>query len=402
MKIQKKLKEINLRQFDFWIFISVMLLLSAGLIMIFSASGPSSASKYDGDAYFFFRNQLRNAMLGLVVMAFFAILPYRIWGKLSVPMLLVSIGLLIVLIVPGATELTKGSKRWIYLSFISFQPSEITKFALICFLSASLAKRGDRVKQFGRGLLPYVILLVVIVVLLMLEPHLSGTVIVLAISVIILFVAGAKIWHFIALAIPTAGIGYLCITYIENFKYIRDRITGHANPWLDAKDSGFQIIQSLYAIATGGLFGRGIGKSIQKFSYIPEPHNDFIFAIWAEETGFIGVAGVLMLFLILIWRGLKVSMMVKDRLGCLLSLGITTHITIQVVFNIAVVTQIIPVTGISLPFFSYGGTSLILLMAEIGVLLNISKSVHIDTVLPVEEISAAQHHQQQLIKASKV
>ena len=390
MKLKKRFREINLKQIDFWLLMSVVVLLAMGLIMIFSASAPSSAEAYNGDAYFIFRNQLKNALLGIVAMLIFSFLPYKIWSKLSIPMLLVSFGLLIVVLLPGYSKAANGASRWIDLGFVSFQPSEVAKFSLICFFAASLASHPERLKKFFKGLAPYFLVVGAVIYLLMKEPHMSCSIIVLAVCAAMLLVAGARMIHFILIAIPVGAIGYYCVFYVEKLAYLQARIFTFLDPWQYKSDEGYQIINSLYAVGSGGPFGKGIGKSMQKFLYIPEPHNDFIFAILAEELGFIGVATVLILFLILIWRGLKTAIMTNDRFGSLLAFGITSLIAIQSFLNIAVVTASFPVTGVSLPFFSYGGTSLILFLAEIGVLLNVTRYVHVDTILPANEIQAAQ------------
>jgi cell division protein FtsW len=391
VSINKRLKEINLRHYDFWILMSVLALLSIGLIMIFSASAPSSVSKYEGDAYYIFRNQLWNALLGILGMLALSFVPYRLWSKLSGLLLLGAAALLVAVLVPGVATSANGSTRQIYIGPANFQPSEIAKFAIICFLAASLAKHRDRLRSLFKGLVPYLLLVAAIVGLLMAEPHVSASIIILTVSVLMLFAAGAKLWHFIVLGAPIAAAGYFCIYNLTYFEYARMRIeTFLGDPWADPLRTGWQIIQSLYAIGTGGLFGRGIGKGMQKFLYLSEPQNDFIFSVLAEEMGFVGVILVLLLFGIFIWRGVKVSMMAGDMFGSLLAIGVTSLIAVQSLFNIAVVTAILLVTGVSLPFFSYGGTSMILFLGEVGVLLNISKSAHVDTILPADDIQAAQ------------
>ena len=387
---QKGLQRINLRHYDFWIFLSVIVLLAAGLVMIFSASAPRSAAKFGGDVYFYFRNQFKNTLLGLLGMLILSFVPYRVWSRLAVPALLGGLGLLGLVIAPGFAFLTKGTKRWLYLgASFSFQPSEVAKFALICFLSASLAKRSARLGKFWSGFVPYFTLIMCFVGLLLLEPHLSASIIVVVVACAVLFTAGAKLRHFLFVAPPLAAAAYYCIMTMEKFAYMKDRILAFRNPGLDPLGDDWQIVNSLYAIGSGGLFGKGIGMSMQKFFYIPEPYNDFIFAVMAEELGFLGVAIVLLLFCVLIWRGIRVSVMAADRFGSLLALGITALIAVQTLVNIAVVTATIPVTGVSLPFFSYGGTSMILFLGQIGILLNISKSAHADSVLPANELEAA-------------
>ena len=384
-------KRINLRQYDFWIFFSVVILLSMGLVMIFSASAPRSVAKYNGDAYFYFRNQLKNTLLGFLGMLILSFIPYRFWSRVAIPALLGSLSLLVLVITPAFSFLTKGTNRWLYIgSSFSFQPSEIAKFALICFFSASLAKRSGRLNKFFAGFLPYFILLLFFIGLLIIEPHLSASVILAVVACAVLFSAGGRIRHFLLAGIPLAMGAYYCIMTFKQFEYMKDRVLAFLNPGLDPLGDDWQIVNSLYAIGSGGLFGKGIGMSMQKFFYIPEPYNDFIFAVMAEELGFVGVVIVLALFCVLVWRGIRVSMMASDLFGSLFALGITSLIAVQTLFNIAVVSAVFPVTGVSLPFFSYGGTSMILFLGQIGILLNISKSAHVDSVLPANELSAAQ------------
>ncbi|MDR3120845.1 MAG: putative lipid II flippase FtsW [Clostridiales bacterium] len=390
MKWNQRLHKFNLRHYDFWIFLCVMMLLAIGLVMIFSSSAPSSVRGKDGDAYSVFRNQLRNTAIGFAGMLVLSFVPYRLWSRLSPLILLGALALLGLVVAPGFADESVDVHRWLYIGSFGFQPSELAKFAMVCFLSASLAKRRERLKYFFKGFLPYFLLIVANVGLLMIEPHLSGSLIIVGVSSLILFTAGAKIRHFFFAGAPLVAGAVVLISVVEKYRYILDRVLAFQNPGLDPLGDDWQIVNSLYAIGSGGLFGRGIGRSMQKFLYIPEPYNDFIFSVMAEELGFIGVASVLILFGVLIWRGFKVSIMAGDLFGSLFALGITSLIAIQALFNIAVVTRTVPVTGVSLPFFSYGGTSMIMFLGEIGILLNISKSAHVDTVLPVNELRAAE------------
>jgi cell division protein FtsW len=357
------------KPFDFWIFLTVMILLSIGIIMVFSASAPYSYNAYH-DVYYILKSQLLYAVMGVAAMLFMANFDYRIVLKLAPALLIVSIVFLILVLVPGIGHVENGARRWIYISFIHFQPSEIVKIAVILFFAQSLAKRKDQLKYFFKGLMPYLLLMGLFAVLLILEPHMSCTIIVMSVASLILFSAGARISHFVILFFPAAAAFGGIITFVP---YMRDRVLSFLNPWADIKGDGYQIVQSLYAIGSGGLFGRGLGRSMQKFLYLPFPHNDFIFSVLAEELGFVGVVAVLLLFLIFIWRGVKVAMCAPDAAGSLAAIGITSLIAVQTLLNVAVASQTAPPTGVSLPFFSYGGTSLILLMGTVGILLNISR-----------------------------
>lgn len=358
----------NRKTFDFGIFITVLILLSIGITMVFSASSAYSFYKNNGDSYKFLRNQLLWACIGFVAMTFMVCYDYRKLGKYSALFLAVSIALLIIVLILPANE--DRVKRWILFKGFSIQPSEVTKIAMILFFSYSLSKHKDKLPNFYKGLVPYLLIMGFIMGLLMLEPHLSATVMIACIGVILLVIAGAKIKHFAILSIP-AIIALTAAIIAEPYRL--RRLTGFFNPFADIRGDTWQIVNSLYAIGSGSWFGKGLGRSLQKFLYIPEPHNDFIFAIFAEETGFIGAFIVILLFLIFIWRGMKVAINAPDLFGSLLAAGITSWIAVQMIINIAVVTSSMPVTGMQLPFFSYGGSSLLFLMTGVGILLNISR-----------------------------
>ena len=296
---------------------------------------------------------------------------YRIYkGRIADIGIVGAIILLALVFVPGLGVTRNDATRWLNIG-IQFQPSEIMKVAIIIFLSAKISKYPESINRFWKGMLLYLLLLGVIAGLLLFEPHMSATVIILIISASIMFSAGLS-WKYI---IPV-GIGGVaaCVVLALTAEYRMKRVMIFLDPWQDKLGDGWQIIQSIYAIASGGLFGVGLGKSTQKYMYIPEPHNDFIFAILSEELGFIGALGVIALFAIFIWRGIVIAMKAPDMFGTLLAVGITTMVGIQALLSIAVVSSAIPVTGIPLPFFSYGGTALIILLCSCGILLNISRN----------------------------
>mgnify|MGYP000329918504 CR=1 FL=1 len=360
---------ISKKPFDFWLFMVVLILVSFGLIMVFSASSPSAYEMYD-DIYFYLKSQAKFALLGFVAMIVIMNINYHKYARWTIHLLILSIILLILVLIPGIGRSEKGAWRWIYIGPINFQPSEIAKIALIMFFANSLSKRKDQLRYFFKGLLPYLVLIGIFAGLLLMEPHLSCTMIIVAVCVIMLFCAGAKIKHFIIIGAP-ALVGLIALIIFVDYR--RDRLLSFLDPFKYQTDIGYQIVQSLYAIGSGGLFGRGLGKSLQKFLYLPESHNDFIFSVLAEELGFLGVLLVMLLFLVFIWRGVKIAINAPDAFGSLIAVGITSLISVQVLMNIAVVTSSIPPTGVSLPFFSAGGTSLVILMSSVGVLLNISK-----------------------------
>ena len=304
-------------------------------------------------------------------MFFISMIDYRIYkGRIADIGIVGAIILLALVFVPGLGVTRNDATRWLNIG-IQFQPSEIMKVAIIIFLSAKISKYPESINRFWKGMLLYLLLLGVIAGLLFFEPHMCATVIILIISASIMFSAGLS-WKYI---IPV-GIGGVaaCVVLALTAEYRMKRVMIFLDPWQDKLGDGWQIIQSIYAIASGGLFGVGLGKSTQKYMYIPEPHNDFIFAILSEELGFIGALGVIALFAIFIWRGIVIAMKAPDMFGTLLAVGITTMVGIQALLSIAVVSSAIPVTGIPLPFFSYGGTALIILLCSCGILLNISRN----------------------------
>ncbi len=364
------------KPFDFWIFMTVLLLLSIGIIMLFSAS-TAYAYSYKHDTYYFLKRQLEYGAVGVAAMLLMSKVDYRKLGKLSPVLIVITIILLILVRIPGIGRNINGSWRWIYIGPQSIQPSELLKISLILFFSYSLSRRKEQLQYFFKGFIPYILLIGLFAALLMLEPHLSCTILVTLVASVILFSAGARIRHFVIMIAPAV---FTLVILISTWGYMRERVLTFLDPWKDKQGSGWQIVQSLYAIGSGGLFGRGLGKSLQKFLYLPEPHNDFIFSVIAEELGFIGVLAVLMLFFIFIWRGIKVAMNAPDAFGSLVAIGITSLVAIQLIINVCVVTSSMPATGISLPFFSYGGTSLLFLMCEIGILLNISKYANYERI----------------------
>ncbi len=364
-----KKKLINKEKpFDTFFFAVMMILLAFGMVMLFSASAPTATQEpFNNPFYFVFRQSIW-AVIGLAGMWVISRIDYRWWRKFSRIALIITIGLLILVKLVG--QEINGAQRWLGFGSFSFQPSEFAKIAVILFFADTLDRGGDKIKKFWRGLVPYLGLLVVIAVLLLLEPHLSGTVVIVGTACVMLLLAGARFLHFGALAAIVAPIGVWLITSSE---YRLARVISFVDPWKYKLEGGWQVIQSLYAIGSGGLFGLGLTQSRQKFLYIPEPYNDFIFAIVCEELGFIGAILVVVLFATLIIRGIKIACNAPDTYGTLLVGGIMTLIAIQVFFNIAVVTSSVPVTGMPLPFFSYGGSSLSFMLCAMGLVLNVSR-----------------------------
>ncbi|MFX3622645.1 MAG: stage V sporulation protein E [Ectobacillus sp.] len=346
-----------------------LLLLAIGMIMVYSASAVWASYKFD-DSFFFAKRQLLFAGLGLVAMFFIMGVDYWVWRTYSKVILLVCFVLLILVLIPGIGMVRGGARSWIGVGAFSIQPSEFMKFAMIVFLAKFLSERQKTITSFKKGLAPSLGLVFLAFGMIMLQPDLGTGTVMVGTCVIMIFVAGARIMHFAVLGmLGVAGF----IGLVLSAPYRMKRITSYLDPWSDPLGSGFQIIQSLYAIGPGGLFGLGLGQSRQKFFYLPEPQTDFIFAILSEELGFIGGSFVLLLFSLLLWRGIRVALGAPDLYGTFLAVGIVAMIAIQVMINIGVVTGLMPVTGITLPFLSYGGSSLTLMLMGVGVLLNVSR-----------------------------
>ncbi len=344
-----------------------LLLVIIGLVMMYSASYARAYAK-TGNAAYYFTRQAIFAVIGIVAMVFLSRLNYQIWRALSMPMLGISILLLIAVALFGNEE--NGARRWFTIFGINFQPSEVAKLAVILSYAALISSFREKMETFRYGVVPFAGILVAIVALLVLEPHLSAIVIIGSVGAIMMFLGGTRLRWF-ALAIGAAGL--FAYVYLSVMGYAGDRITAWQDPFADATDTGYQVVQSLYAIGSGGLLGLGLGRSRQKYLYLPEEHNDYIFAIVCEELGFVGASLIVLLFVLLIIRGYWIALHAHDRFGTLVAAGITTLLALQVFFNIGVVTNFLPATGISLPFFSYGGTALLMQLAEMGIILNISR-----------------------------
>lgn len=345
-----------------------LLLVVIGVLTMFSAS-YARAYMETGDSAYYFARQGGFALLGIVAMLLVSRFNYQMWRTLSIYILGVTIVLLILTPIIGFGD-DVGSRRWIGFGSLSFQPSEVAKVGVVFTFAAMIASYREKMGTFRNGVVPFGGILIVVAGLLLLQPHLSATVIIVATGAVLMFLGGTKIRWFVIGAV-VAFCAFLI--YLQAMGYASARIEAWQDPFADAQDSGFQIVQSLYAIGSGGLMGLGLGKSRQKYLYLPEEHNDYIFAVWCEEMGFIGAVLLIILFLLLIMRGYWISIHAKDRFGSLVAAGFSTLLLVQVFLNIGVVTNFLPSTGISLPFFSYGGTALLIQLFEMGVVLNISR-----------------------------
>lgn len=372
---KQKAKAHGVGRIDITFLSIVLILLTIGLVMLFSSSYAYSYAKY-GDSYKFIIRQAAFAAVGVVVMLAISKIDYHFWRKFSWIVFFITIAMLVFLLaIPPMVE-GMDVKRWIVLGPVNFQPSEVAKFAIILLFS-SLIAANQKLMNNIRFLAFLVVVLAATCVLIMFEPHLSATVLVFAIGVVLIVVGGLPKLYIILGSIVAVG-GFALILFGGVIGYSSDRITYWRDPWADPLGKGFQTIQSLLAIGSGGIFGRGIGQSRQKYLWVPEPHNDFIFSIACEELGLIGAMVIICLFALIVWRGFSIAMRAADKYGSLMAIGLTFQVGLQAMLNIWVVTNTIPNTGISLPFFSYGGTSLLILLAEMGIVLSVSRGSSID------------------------
>lgn len=358
--------------------IIILVLLTYGLIMVFSASYASALDEY-GDSYYFIIRHAGFVVGGIAAMVLASFVDYHLYRRLVFWIMGISLALMVAVPFVGSNQGTFAT-RWIQIGPLpSFQPSEIMKFALVVFFAHLISLNYKRMGTFIYGVVPFAVCLLVVAGLMALQPHLSGTIIMFAIGFIMMFVGGTKLRYFAGLA-GCAIAGIAGIVLLKGTGYVTERITMWLNPFADPTDTGWQTVQSLVAIGSGGLMGRGIGMSNQKYLYIPEPQNDFVFAIICEELGLIGAVLVIVLFILFTLRGFSIASKAPDKFGYMLGVGLTAQICIQAVLNIAVVTNTIPNTGISLPFFSYGGTALLMQLGQMGILLNISRQATMEKV----------------------
>ena len=363
----RKNRKTSENSVDHGLVVIILALLAFGLVMVFSASS-ASAHYIQGDATYFFKRQFLWAVLGLISMFVVSKIPYKIIYRYTNLIFTISVVLLLLVLVAGKE--INGAKRWLGIGSAVFQPSEIAKLSIILFLAKSISQNPKSIYKFKEGFLKYMLIIVGMAAIVLIEPHMSGAMVIGLVGCAVLFVAGFKGIYF-ALMGSCALPAVLALAVLSPYRL--KRVTSFLHPFEDKLGDSWQIVQSLYAIGSGGLFGLGLGQSRQKFLYIPEPQTDFIFAIICEELGFIGAMLVMVLFAILIWKGILIARKAPDTFSSLTVAGITALIAIQVLLNIAVVTSTMPVTGIPLPFFSYGGTSLMILLTEIGIVLNISR-----------------------------
>ena len=361
-----KVNKAKLPPMDLPFLVLVILVLISGLVMLFSASYAAGLAD-EGDSMYYIKKQLLAAIIGVIAMFAASRLNYKLYRKLSWVAAAVS-ALLLILVFPMGVA-ANGAKRWIHLG-LTFQPSEIAKIGMILLLAHIITVNYDKMATFTNGILIPLGITGIFALLVIIEPHLSGAMLLAIIGVVMVFVGGANWKHLLVCFL----VLLLCVVLIVSMtSYMGKRVSAWLDPWSDPQGEGYQIIQSLYAIGSGGLMGLGLGNSQQKYGYLPEAHNDYIFSIACEELGFVGAVAIILMFALLVWRGFHIALKAKDKFACLVCVGIMTQVGAQTLLNIAVVSNAIPSTGISLPFFSYGGTSLVLLLVEMGIVLNVSR-----------------------------
>ncbi len=370
-KPKKRLRAFSVSQgFDMPFLVILMIILVVGLISLFSASYAYSFYWNGGDSFFYIKKQIIFAILGVIIMLGVSTVDYHILHHVAFPLMGVSYILLAVaLMLPSST----GVHRWIRLPGVQFQPSEIAKFALILLFAHLISINHKKMKTFTAGYLPFMLILGITCGLVFIEPHLSGTILLLGIGIFMMYVGGTRLLYLL-LTMGAGGAAFFFMVFIKGYE--QDRINVWFDPvkaYAENSNEAWQTIQSLFAIGSGGIMGQGLGNSRQKHLFLPEPHNDFIFSVICEELGFVGAVLIIVLFALLVWRGITIGMKSPDKFGSMLAIGLTIQVGIQAIMNMAVVTNTIPNTGISLPFFSYGGTSLVMLLAQMGVVLSVSR-----------------------------
>jgi cell division protein FtsW len=355
-------------QYDITLLFPVLFLVGVGIVMVYSASSALALKKF-GTSYYFLKKQSIFALLGIVVLVVSCHIPYRVYRSLAYPLLFLAILFLTVILISGFGYSAGGAKRWFRFAGFTFQPSEFARFALVIYLAYSMNRKMDRIKEFSVGFLPHVLVLCLFTVLIMLQPDFGSVVIFGAITWIMLFVGGVRILYLLGSMVLALPAVYYMMTGAD---YRIQRIMSFMNPWQYSGDKGYQVVHSLLAFGTGGIWGAGIGKGYQKLFYLPEPHTDFIFSVIGEELGLVGVLIILGLYSVILWKGISIARNSPDAFGSFVAAGLTTAMGLQIFINMGVALGLLPTKGLTLPFLSYGGTSLLMNMASIGVLMNIS------------------------------
>ncbi|MFH2218649.1 MAG: putative lipid II flippase FtsW [Pseudomonadota bacterium] len=361
-------QEIPSSAYDVQLLFPVLFLVGIGIVMVYSASSALALKRFGTD-YYFLKKQSIFALMGIVVLVICRHVPYRLYGFLAYPFLALALALLVAIQVSGFGHNAGGATRWLRVGEFSFQPSEFARFALIIYLAYSMDKKSERLKTFSVGLLPHMLVLGALVVLIAIQPDFGAVVILGAITWIMLFIGGVRVLHLLSsLVLFALPVAYLLVF---NAEYRIKRLISFLDPWQYSSDAGYQVIHSFMAFGTGGMWGTGIGKSYQKLFYLPEPHTDFIFSVIGEEFGLLGVTIILVLYVLILWEGIIISRNARDPFGAFVGAGLTAAIGLQVCVNMGVVLGLLPTKGLALPFLSYGGSSLLMNMASVGILMNI-------------------------------
>jgi len=357
-------------RYDILLLFPVLLLVGIGIVMVYSASSALALKKF-GTEYFFLRKQAVFAMGGIIVLVLYKHIPYRWYRSLAYPILLLALAFLAAIPLSGWGSSAGGAARWLRFGPVSFQPSEFARIAIVLFMAYSMSKKKGCLKDFYIGFLPHVLVLSAFTVLIFLQPDFGSVVILGALTWIMLFVGGARLLHLCASLLLVLPVLYYFMIHAE---YRIKRIMSFLDPWQYPTEEGYQIIHSLMAFGTGGIWGAGIGKGYQKLFYLPEPHTDFIFSVIGEELGLVGIFLILGLYCLIVWRGISIARNTGDLFGSYVALGLTAALAIQVLINMGVCLGLLPTKGLTLPFLSYGGTSLLINMASIGILMNIESA----------------------------
>ena len=356
---------------DFILLIVTLALVGVGIVMVYSTSAIMAGDRFQ-DPYYFLKKQALFAGIGFILMILTLFFPYRILKRLAYPILIVSVLLLVAVLIPGIGYRAGGAMRWLKVQSVSFQPSEFAKLGLVIFLAYFLTKKDEKIRSFSFGFLPTVLLSGLVVVLVAREPDLGAALFLSAMVFLLLFVSGARVIYMAGALLLTIPVVYYLLM---NVGYRYKRLMSFVRPWDDPTGTSFQIIQSFLSFGSGGLFGLGLGEGRQKLFFLPAPHTDFIFSVIGEELGLVGAMVVVLLFFVFAVRGIQIGLSLDDRFGTYLALGITLMISLQAVINMAVVLGLLPTKGLTLPFISYGGTSLITNLVGVGILLHLSTRV---------------------------
>jgi cell division protein FtsW len=367
MNTAAKRKQGQPMTYDLGLLFPVLLLVGMGIVMVYSASSALALKKYGSD-YFFLKKQACFSLIGVVVLVAFSYIPFRLYRVLTYPALVVTLLMLVAVAFTGWGVTAGGSARWLQLGPLRFQPSELARMALVVYLAYSMSKKDELLRDFYVGFLPHILVLGLLTMLLMVQPDFGSVVIFCVLTWIMLFVGGCRITHLLSVIVLLAPMVWLFMTQAD---YRVKRLMSFLDPWRYPTDEGYQIVHSFMAFGTGGITGTGIGKGYQKLFYLPEPHTDFIFSVIGEELGLIGVMTVILLYGFMLMRGIRIARHAQDRFAALLAMGITVTIGLQVCINMGVVLGLLPTKGLTLPFLSYGGTSLLINMAAVGIMMNI-------------------------------